>query len=903
MPEWTQYIRPHLAALRLEPSREVEILDEISQHLDARYEELLRDGATETEAQRLVTEELLVPDALSAFMQPLRQARAPLPLTPGATGMHIFRGLWQDLRIAARSLKKTPMFATTAILTLALAIGANTAIFSVIHTVLIDPLAFSEPDRLVSIQGSAPGSDVSGTFGLGHEFYIEYQENAKTLEDVALYSQLQTTMRAADHVERLFMAYATPSLFSTLGVEPVIGRLPTEKDENEKVVVISHRLWTTWFGGDPSVLGRTVDISNSQMTVVGVMGPEFRFPQEETAAWIHDSGKKPVELGNFDHNVVGRLSSGTDYESLRAELTTLARRLPERFGGEGRYLRTIEQFRPVVRSLEEDLVGNLKRPLWILMGTVGIVLLIACANVANLLIVRAESRRGDMAVRCALGAARAVLIRSHMAESLLLAALGGVGGVLLAWVGVPLLVRAAPENIPRLSSVGVDATALLFTAAVATIAALASGFLPALRFSNLEIMSGLRNSLRVGSGPNVWTRDALVVVQTAGALVLLVGSGLLFQSFRELRSVDPGFDLADIFTFQMGLDPRQFTGVIDGPRAAQIHYAFMDRVAALPGVQSVGLVNTLPLDEGAPGRRLLTERTGGAGAAEHLVNTTYADGDYFRTMGIGLISGSTFARNSTPGGTVGAIVSRSAAEQLWPGEDALGKRLRPSNAPDGSGWMTVTGVVEDVMLDDFRQLAPEPLVYLPMVGPTATSWVVGTPAYVVKTPRATTIAPEIRDLIREFAPRAPMYRVFTMSGLAARTMAQLSFTMLTLAIAAGLALILGAVGIYGTLSYMVSQRTREIGIRMALGAQSGEVRRMIVTHGSRVALIGVAIGLVAAALLTRVLDSMLFRVAAIDWATFAIMSGVMVGVALLASYIPAWRASSVDPLKSLRGDA
>jgi putative ABC transport system permease protein len=900
MPEWTSYIRPHLAALRLAPGREAEILDEISQHLDARYEELLTDGATEAEAERLVAEELCVPDALAAFMQPLRQAHVPAPLAPGTPDRGLFRGFLQDLRIALRSLKKSPGFAATAVLTLALAIGANTAIFSVIHAVLIDPLAFPEPDRLVSILGSAPGSDVSGTFGLGDEFYVEYQENAKTLEDVALYAEMQTTMKADDHVERLFMSTASPSLFSTLRVEPVIGRLPTEEDEEGEVVVISHSLWMNWFGGDPSVLGRTFDIRSEPRTVVGVMGPKFQFPQEATAVWIHNPVTEPIELGEFSHNVVGRLSPGTDHESLKAELTTLARRLPERFGGEGGYLRTIEQFRPAVRSLEEDLVGNLKKPLWILMGTVAIVLLIACANVANLLIVRAESRRGDMAVRSALGAPRAVLIRSHLAEALLLAALGGVGGVLLAWVGVPLLVRAAPENIPGLNSAGIDATALLFTAGVTMIAAVASGFLPALRFSNLEIMNGLRNSLRVGSGPNRLTRDALVVVQTAAALVLLIGSGLLFQSFRELRSIDPGFDTEDIFTFQIAPDPRQFPGGVDGPIAAQFHYAFMDRMAALPGVQSVGLVNTLPLDEGAPSRRFSTERTEGAEPAEHRLNSTYADGDYFRTMGIGLLRGSTFARNPTPGGIVGTIVSSSAAQQLWPGEDALGKRLRPSNTPDG--WMTVIGVVEDVMLEDFRQPAPVPLVYLPMVGHAARSWVVGTPAYVVKTPRAETIATEIRALLREYAPGAPMYRVFTMSGLAARTMASLSFTMLTLAIASGLALILGAVGIYGTLSYLVSQRTREIGIRIALGAQAKEVRRMIIVHGSRVVLIGVAIGVTVALFLTRLLEGMLFRVATRDWVTFVVMSAVMVGVALLASYIPAWRASSVDPIVSLRAE-
>jgi putative ABC transport system permease protein len=905
MPEWTSYIRPHLAAVRLEPGREAEILDEISQHLDARYQELLADGATEAEAERLVAEELCVPDALAAFMRPLRQAHVPAPLAPGTPDRGLFRGFLQDLRIAFRSMKKAPYFATAAILTLALAIGANTAIFSVIQTVLIAPLAFPESDRLVSLLGSAPGSEVSGTFGLGTEFYVEYQENAKTLEDLAFYATLQTTMRADDHVERLFMATATPTLFSTLGVEPVIGRLPTEKDEEGKVVVISHSLWRTWFGDDPSVLGRTFDISNAQRTVIGVMGPGFHFPQENTAVWIHDLVGEP---GNFNLNMVGRMAPGADHESLKAELATLARRLPERFGSTARYSRIIEHYRPEVRSLEQDLVGNLKEPLWILMGTAGIVLLIACANVANLLIVRAETRRRETAVRCALGAARLALMRSQMSEAILLAAFGGVGGVLLAWAGVPLIVRLAPEGIPGLSSVGVNGTALLFTAGVAMIAALASGFLPAIRFSNLEIMSGLRNSIRVGSGPNHRMRNALVVVQTAAALVLLVGSGVLFQSFLKLRSVDPGFDTENIFTFQMAPDPRQHPTVVDGPTVAQFHYAFMDRLAALPGVESVGLVNTLPLDEGAPFRSFSTEPTEGAEPAEHRLGATFADGDYFRTMGIGLLSGSTFARNSTPGGTVGAIVSHSAAQQLWPGEAALGKRLRPSSTPDE--WMTVIGVVEDVMLDNFRQEKPEPLVYLPMVGHTAKSWTVGTPAFVVKSPRAATIAADIRALLREVAPGAPMYRVFTMSSLAARTMATLSFMMLTLALAAGLALVLGAVGIYGTLSYMVSQRTREIGIRMALGAQSGEVRRMIVSHGSGVALIGVAIGIAAAILLTRLLEvrtllwkDILFRVAASDWQlTYVSVSAVMVAVALLASYIPARRASSVDPIVSLRAE-
>ena len=486
-----------------------------------------------------------------------------------------------------------------------------------------------------------------------------------------------------------------------------------------------------------------------------------------------------------------------------------------------------------------------------------------------------------------------------MAEALLLSLGGGVAGVLLAWAGVPLLVRAAPESIPRLGTVGLDPAALLFTGGIVILAALACGLFPAIRFSNPRLAGGLRDSHRVGSGPDHLTRDALAVVQTAAALVLLVGSGLLLKSFMELRRVDPGYDTEDIFTFQTAPDPRGH-GLVDAPTFAQFHYDFMDRVAALSGVESVGLVNTLPLDEGAGLTQFATELTAGDEAGQPLLQFTMIGGDYFQTMGIDLLSGRYFERRAQPISDSGVIVSESAAEILWPGEEPLGKRV--GRAHDPAGLMTVIGVVEDIFLRDFRQQSPDPMVYLPMVGRTARDWGVGTPAYVVKSARAETIAPDIREVIREIAPDAPMYRIFTMAGLAARSVARLSFTMLTLAIAAGLALILGAVGLYGVLSYVVSRRTREIGIRMALGAQTRELRRMIVAQGGRVTLVGVVIGVVAALAATRVLDTLLFGVGAMDVATFVLMSAIMLGVAVLASYIPARRASAVDPMQSLRSE-
>jgi len=808
--------------------------------------------------------------------------------------------LLEDLRYAVRGLTRSPGFTSVAVLTLALGIGANSAIFSVVDVVLLEPLAFPEPDRLVAIRAMSPGSGLPEEFAPGSEFVIQYRD-ATRLEDLGYFTQLQMTVRTGSQVERLSIASASASFFSTLRVKPLLGRLPTADDEDGDVVVISHWLWTEWFSRDPSIVGRPLDVGNGFRIVVGVMGPEFRFPREQTALWVNDRLSESIRPGNFGLNLIGRLRQRAEHETLAAELETLARRLPERFGGSASYARMIERHRPIVRSLEEELVGDITRPLWILLGTVGIVLLIACANVANLLAVRTEGRMRELAVRRALGADRIALIRSQMAEAVVLAAAGGAGGLLLAWLGLPLLVRAAPESVPRLSTVEVDSTALLFTAGVAILAAFVSGLLPAVRFSGNRMTGALGASAHVAAGRSRLTQDALVVLQTAAALVLLAGAGLLLQSSREINRVDPGYETDNIFTFQMAPEPSKH-GVTDGATAAQFHYGFMDRLAAMPGVESTGIVNELPLDDGASRTRFSTRRTDATGEAQPLLRFTLAGGDYFQTMGIRLLRGTYFERNATPTPHVRVIVSASAAELLWPGEDPIGQQLRTPRPGTDASWMTVVGVVEDVMLADFRQQKPEPLVYLPMVGHTTRSWVVATPAYVVRTARAETIGPEIRALIREVAPEAPMYRVFTMAELAARSMAELSFTTLTLAIAAGLALILGAIGLYGVLSYVVSQRTREIGIRMALGAQAGHVRRLVVARGAGIALVGVGLGLVGAFFLTRVLDSLLFGVEALNIANLKATSVVMFSVALAASYGPARRASAVDPIVSLRAE-
>jgi predicted permease len=802
----------------------------------------------------------------------------------------------RDFAHAARSLGRARGFTVVTVLTLALAIGANTTIFSLVDAVLIDPLGFPHADRLVSIRGAAPGTDLPEEFGVGTEFYVQYKENASALADLGLYQIGQTTVRAGEFVERLFISTASPTLFSTLGVTPQMGRLPTADDEEGTVIVLSHWLWTDWFGNDPSVVGKAYEVSGDLRTVIGIMPPDFRFPTARTALWVHDLPTEPIRPGGFGLNLVGRLAPGADHETLTAELAELAKRLPERFGGPPQYARIIEAHRPIVRSLEEEVVGDVAGPLWLLLGTVGIVLLIACANVANLFTVRAEGRSHNLAVRQALGAGRGGLVRTQMAEALLLAVLGGVGGAILARIGLPLLVRIAPENIPNLDQAGINGVALLFTVGVAALTACAFGLIPAIRFSRPRFVGAMRQTTGVGGRGRHYGRDALVLLQTAMALVLLVGSGLLLRSFWTLSHVDPGYDTRDIFSFQVAPDRE---GVNDGPSFAEFHRQFMAQVAELPGVTSVGLTNFLPLDEGAATNTFVTDESVGTGVTPPPMRFTMVGGDYFGTMGIELRIGRLLDRNDDVVGPTNVVVSTSAAAQFWPNQDPLNRRLAISEN-DTTNWMTVVGVVEDIYVEDLRQDAATPMIYLPMVGPTARRWAAGSPAYVVRTARADVIAPEVRDLMRQYVAESPMYRVFTMEELADRSMAQLSFTMLLLAIASGLALTLGAVGLYGVLSYVVTNRTHEIAVRMALGAQADRVLTMVVAQGARITLAGVAAGLLAAFFLTGTLDSLLYGVETFDLPTFVGVSVVMVAVALLASYIPARRASSVDPMEALR---
>jgi predicted permease len=804
----------------------------------------------------------------------------------------------RDFAHAARSLSRAPGFSLIVIATLALPIGASTAIFSLVKVVLLDRLPYPNADRLVHVAGTAPGTDQPAEFGVPDELYFEYRESARGLEDIGLYGTGSSTSRADGHVDQLFVTQATPSFFTTLGAQALYGRLPGNED-NDRVVVISHWLWQNWFNSDQAVIGRSYTFAGQTRQVIGIMRPEFRFPDERTAFWVPLT-IRPAQVtpGGFGPRAVARLAPGVDRAAVVAQLEPLARRVQQRLGGPAPYVKIMERHRPVVKPLREHLVGGISTALWILLGTVGIVFLIACANIASLFTVRAETRRLDLVVRRALGAGRGDLVRSQVTEALLLAAAGGAAGALIAWAAVPLLVRAAPDGIaggfsgapiPGLATARLDLVALAFTAGLSVLAACAFGLWPAFRISGARLGS-LQQAGRGIVGRKTLARDLLVVVQTASALVLLVGAGLLMRSFWQLSHVDAGYSTKDIFTFQIAASRPDLN---DRASMSRFQYTFMDRLKAIPGVESVGYITTLPLDEGAGTQNITTPAIVASGAEAPLLRFAGAGGAYFQTMGIELRRGRFFDRIEEETGARNVLISELAAAALFPGDDPIGRQVRPA-AGNADQWFTVIGVVEDVRVDDLRRKSPDPMVYLPAVS--------ASPAYVIRSPRAELLEPEVRAIIRDVIPTSPMYRIFTMKRLVANAMANLAFTMLMVSVAAILALVLGAVGLYGVLSYGVTQRSREIGVRMALGATTNAVRWMFVRQGGVVALIGVIGGALAAAALTRYIQTLLFGVGRFDLVAFFGMSAVMLAVALLASYIPARRASRVDPVVALRAE-
>ncbi|HSG49299.1 MAG TPA: ABC transporter permease, partial [Longimicrobiales bacterium] len=814
-------------------------------------------------------------------------------------------GLFDEVRFAWRSLMRRRSFTGVTVLTLALGIGANTAVFTLVDGVLIQPLPFPEADALVSIRHE--GRDGRDQLPISDGLYQLYRERAASLEGVAMYGPAAVNVVVDGEPVRVAGQAVTPGFFSVLRQEAAMGRTFTEEEGapgGEPVVVLSDGFWRTRFGADPGVVGRTLDVNGALREIVGVMPADFGFPDRDALLWLPmvvDPAR--AQLGSFNAQGIGRMAPGVTLPGVASELAGFITRLDEIFpeSAAPAFLREVN-LQARVASLKESVVGDVRATLWVLLGTVGFVLLIACANVANLLLVRAEGRQRELALRVAVGAGRRQIVRWFMAESVILTGLGATVGVLLAGFAVGAVLRFVPADLPRLAEVAVDLRVLAFTGVVATGCALFFGLFPLLRYG----MNDLAGELREGGGRHGTAgrerhavRNTLVVAQMALALVLLIGSGLMFRSFQALREVDPGFDPAGVLTARITIPG---TEVPEGPAVEVFFRDLRDRLQGVPGVASVGFVEAVPLLDGAPYFDVEVEDH--PRAPDELpifARQNSAGPGYVEAMGLRLLEGRAFQEGDGPGGNRAVLVSRSFAQAWWPGRSALGRRVR-LGIP-GDDWYTIVGVVDDAAGTALDAPVEETIYWFPTLGPEEDRRFQRSLQVVIRTAGdPLQMVPVLRQEVRALNPRIPVSNPITMEAVVRSAMARTSFTMALLGSASGIALLLGLVGIYGVISYVVSQRTREIGVRIALGASRGTVQGMVVRQGLILAGAGVGVGVVAALALSTALSSLLYGVSATDPLTYLVLSAGLVVTAVLASWIPAHRAGRVDPSTALRAD-
>ena len=827
------------------------------------------------------------------------------PRSPIRRGREFMTGLTQDVRHAVRRLLRAPGFSGAAVLTLGLGIGANAAIFSVVHGVVLNPLPYPDADRVVWVSHSAPGIGVSEDLEVPHGLYLLYREQSHALQEIALFRYVEMTIADGDNPEQIRAVTTTYTLGDVLRVPPLLGRWIRRDDDYSDgtgVVVLSHGIWQRRFGGDSAVIGSSTRLNNFPFEIIGVMPLGFAFPDVDTQVWVPQVVREDGRFGGFNDKSVARIADGVTTQAAQASLNESLPLLRERYAGDlvDEVIDNAE-LGTLVEPLRDHVVGDVEQALWILLGTVGFVMLIACANVANLFLVRAETRQRETAIRTALGAARVRMVRFYLAESTVLALAGGLLGLALTWGSVRSLVAAGPAAIPRLHEVTINAPVLAFTALLSVAAALLFGAIPAIRVAP-DLVASLKDGGRgATTGRHRFRlRQALVGGQVALALVLLVGSGLMVRSFWHLKNVDPGFDGRDVLTFQIGLEGASgdYRTTSD---AAAFHQQLLSRIRGLPGVISAGAVSCLPLSGWCSGDPLVERGVPiPPGVIPPVVAQRSVAPGYFETVRIPLIAGRLIERADHESATDVVVVSERLVERYWPGEDPLGKQVYMGTSPPGAGWLTVVGVVGDVQTGNLTD-GPSPLIYFPMVytGPRGPR--PHTMTFTVRTATPSMgLVDAIRREVREMDPGAPLAHVRTLEQLLAASRMHLALTMLLLVIAAGVALALGLVGVYGVISYVVGQRRGEIGVRLALGARGSDVRRMVLKQSGTVAALGLGAGLIGAYALTGFMEALLFGVSPTDPATYGAVSLALFSVTLLASYLPARRAARVDPAESLR---
>jgi predicted permease len=909
MPEWSEHLRPRLALLRLSPAREAEIIEELSQHLDQRYEELRRGGSTsDADARRLAMEELLEPHALADHMRSLRQAHAPPAIAPGVPNQFLLSDLCQDVRYAARMLRKQPGFAAVAALTLALGIGANTAIFSVVYGVLLSPLPFDEPERLVGVWHRAPGLNIS-LLEQGAATYFTYRESGRVFEDIALWDSEEVAITGRGEPERAQALRVTDGLLPILRVQPLLGRLFTNEDDapgSPRRAILSHGYWQRRFGGAPDVIGRSLNVDGRPCEVVGVLPPSFKFLRTDPAVLLpFQLNRAWVRVGEFSYRGVARLKPGVTLEQANSDVARMIPLIFDRFAPFAGFTRKMfdeARVAPNLRPLSQDVIGDVGHVLWILVGTVGIVLLIACANVANLFLVRAEGRQQELAVRAALGASRTRIARELLFESVGLALAGGALGLLLASAGIRLLARLAPAGLPRIDEISIGPVVVIFTLAISVLTGLLFGLIPVIRFGTPSVMALREGGRSASDTPGRHrARNALVVSELALALVLLIASGLMMRTFIALRQVDPGFVRAnEVQTFRVSIPEA----LIENPQQTVLAYEqIAQRLGQVPGVLSVGLSSSVTMDHNTENTGIFVEGRADPGRElPPLRRYKRIAPGYVETMGNPVVAGRTITWTDIYQAKPVVVVSENLAREYWRNPaDALGKRITQSRE---NPWREIIGVVGNER-DDGLDRPATAIVYWPILIKEWWTEPIGierTMTYVVRSARVGSpgFLRELQQAVWSVNPNLPLASVRTLDEIQADSMAQTSFALVMLAIAAAVALLLGIVGIYGVIAYIATQRTREIGIRMALGAQAGDVRRLFVRHGLLLTAAGIGLGLGVALALTRVMSALLFGVSPMDPVTYATVAAGLATVALLATYLPARRASRTDPIIALR---
>ncbi len=809
--------------------------------------------------------------------------------------------LFRDLRLTMRRLGRTPVFTLAVVVTLALGIGANTAIFSVIHGVLLKPLPFADPERLIGVWQTAPGVNIQD-LNASIADYLTYREESKTFADVAIWNGRSVTVTEFADPERVEGIQATFRLLPLLGVRPILGREFTEKDEatgSADVVMISHGYWQRRFGGDPKAVGRRILADGTAREIIGVLPAGFWFMDMR-----HDLvlplrfDKARIRLAGYNFQGIARLRPGVTVEQANADVARMIgvemRKFPP---PNGMSLQMMEDARlgPNVRMLKDDLLGDTGKSLWVVMATIGMVLLIACANVANLLLVRTEGRAQELAVRAALGAGKGRLARELFAESLTLALLGGVLGVGFAHFAVGMVVQMGPERLPRLEQIAVDGTAMAFALAVSVVAGLAFGAIPVVKYGGVRVAEALRGGGRnasAGRERNV-ARNLLTVAQVALAMVLLVGSGLMIRTYQSMRNVRPGFSGTEsLQTFRVSV-PRTAAG--NDAEMRRMYQRLAEKLSAVPGAGTVGLMGGLPMTGASSQDPIMaSDREYRPNQIPPLRRFVTAAPGTFAALGTRVVAGREYNWTEIEGERRVVIIGENFAREYWGGaQQAVGKQIR-SNPNDP--WSEIIGVVEDIRHDGAEKAAPS-TVYWPLRNG-------GSMTFLVRGPRAgaESFTNELRQAVWAVNGSLPVTEMRTMREVYEKSMSRTAFTLTLLGISGGMALLLAVVGIYAVISYTVAQRTREIGIRMALGAQQGRLQLLFVRHGLLWGGIGAAIGLAAAAGLSRAMSSLLYAVSPVDPLTYAAVAAGLLGAAAVASYVPARRVTRVDPVEALRAE-